>query len=65
MTETILKMEINSLPKNVRTENFEFIKAIKKREKKKSDLKKRKFGFAKGKIFISKDFNEPLDIFNF
>ena len=37
--------------------------AIKAKTKSKKQLKQREFGFAKGKIKLSKDFDEPLDIF--
>jgi hypothetical protein len=34
------------------------------KNKRKDVLKSREFGYAKGKIQLAKDFDEPLDIFN-
>ena len=56
-------MEINSLPKALRDEVSDFIDFLKKKAKTKSKLKVREFGFAKGKIKLSADFDEPLDEF--
>jgi len=64
MTNTSLKFEINSLPKTLRDEVADFVKFLKKKSKTKSKLKTREFGYAKGKIKLSDDFDEPLDEFN-
>jgi len=64
MTNTSLKMEINSLPKELRDKVGDFVALLKKNAKAKSNLKSREFGFAKGKIELSKDFDEPLEEFN-
>ena len=63
MTNTSLKIEINSLPKALREEVADFVKFLKKKNKSNSKLKTREFGFAKGKIKLSTDFDEPLDEF--
>jgi outer membrane protein OmpA-like peptidoglycan-associated protein len=65
MTNTTLKFEINSLPKELRAEVANFIEFLKSKQdkKSKSKLKAREFGFAKGKISLSPDFDEPLDEF--
>jgi hypothetical protein len=63
MTNTSLKLEINSLPKELRAEVADFIEFLKKKSRTKSKLKSREFGFAKGKIKLSADFDEPLDEF--
>ena len=65
MTNTTLKFEINSLPKELRAEVANFIEFLKSKQNKKSKpkLKAREFGFAKGKISLSSDFDEPLDEF--
>ncbi|MBK6986729.1 MAG: DUF2281 domain-containing protein [Bacteroidetes bacterium] len=63
MTNTSLKLEINSLPKALREEVADFVEFLKKKSKTKSKLKAREFGFAKGKIKLSPDFDEPLDEF--
>lgn len=63
MTNTTLKIEINSLPKALREEVSDFVEFLKKKTKTKSKLKAREFGFAKGKIKLSSDFDAPLDEF--
>jgi len=63
MTNTSLKIEINSLPKSLRDEVADFVAFLKTKNKTKQKLKRREFGFAKGKIKLSKDFDEPLDLF--
>lgn len=63
MTDTILKLEINSLPKEMRKEIADFVEFLKKKSKSKPQLKVREFGFAKGKIKLSPDFDEPLEDF--
>ena len=63
MTNTSLKLEINSLPKAFREEVADFVEFLKKKTKTKSKLKTREFGFAKGKIKLSADFDQPLDEF--
>lgn len=65
MTNTSLKFEINSLPKALRDEIADFVEFLKTKSKIKTSpkLKTRQFGYAKGKIKISDDFDEPLDEF--
>jgi len=63
MTNTSLKLEINSLPKALRSEVADFVEFLKKKSKTKSKLKSREFGFTKGKIKLSDDFDEPLNEF--
>ncbi len=64
MTDTTLKLEINSLPKEMRAEVADFVAFLKTKSKSKPNLKAREFGFAKGKIKLSPDFDEPLEDFN-
>ena len=64
MRNTSLKIEINSLPKSLRDEVADFIAFLKTKTKNKSSLKYWEFGFANGKIHLSNDFDEPLDMFN-
>jgi len=64
MTNTSLKMEINSLPKELRDKVGDFVAQLKKKTMVKSNLKSREFGFAIGKIELSKDFDDPIDEFN-
>ena len=63
MTNTTLNLEINSLPKELRDEVADFVEFLKNKSKPKPKLKAREFGFAKGKIFLSPDFDEPLEDF--
>jgi len=63
MTNSSLKAEINSLPKELRQEVADFIEFLKKKTKAQSTLKSREFGYAKGKIKLSADFDEPLEEF--
>lgn len=64
MTTSDLQLEINSLPMNLRQEVANFVESLKVKNLKKTKLKSREFGFAKGKIKLSNDFDEPLDIFS-
>ena len=63
MTNTSLKLEINSLPKELRSEVADFVEFLKQKNKTKTKLKSRQFGFAKGKIVLSADFDEPMNEF--
>lgn len=63
MTNTSLKLEINSLPPTMRMEVANFVEFLKKKSKKQTKLKERELGFFKEKITLSKDFDEPLDEF--
>jgi hypothetical protein len=63
MTNTSLNIEINSLPKELRAEVADFVEFLKKKTRSKSKLKSREFGFAKGKILLSSDFDEPMEEF--
>ena len=56
-------MEINSLPKELRDEVAGFVAKLKKKAKSKPKLTAREFGFAQGKIKLSKDFDQPLESF--
>lgn len=51
------------MPKALRDEVSDFVAFLKKKTKSKPKLKAREFGFAKGKIKLSADFDEPLDEF--
>ncbi len=63
MTNTSLKLEINTMPKALRDEVSDFVAFLKKKSKPNTKLKAREYGFAKGKIKLSADFDEPLDEF--
>ena len=53
MTNTSLKLEINSLPKELRSQVADFVEFLKTKSVSKTKLKPREFGFAKGKIILS------------
>ncbi|MBN1926628.1 MAG: DUF2281 domain-containing protein [Prolixibacteraceae bacterium] len=59
-----LYTKINSLPNDIKSEVNDFIDFLMSKRKKEIKKKKPKFGCAKGQIFISADFDEPLDDFN-
>jgi hypothetical protein len=63
MTNTALQIEINNLPINLRQEVADFVDFLKTKKVKKTKNKFREFGFAKGKIKLSDDFDEPLELF--
>ncbi len=63
MKTASLKIQINTLPKNLRQEVADFVAFLKSKANPNSQLKEREFGYAKGKITISEDFDEPLDEF--
>jgi hypothetical protein len=63
MTNTSLKLEINSLPIELRNEVALFVEFLKQKSKVDSTKKEREFGFAKGKINLSEDFDDPIEDF--
>lgn len=64
MTDVKLYSKLSSLPKHLKEEVADFIDFLdSKKRKSKLRKKKRVFGYAKGAIFISHDFDEPLDEF--
>lgn len=63
MANTSLKIEIDSLPSSLRKEVADFVASLKIKNKAKTTMKHREFGYAKGKIQLSKDFDEQLNIF--
>ena len=63
MEHVQLYAKISSLPNDIRSEVNDFIDFLIKKNKKEIKKKKPKFGCAKGQIYISPDFDEPLDDF--
>lgn len=61
MTNTQLLTQFDSLPEAMKQEVIDFIEFLKL--KKKTKIKKRKFGCAKGMFTMHPDFDEPLDDF--
>lgn len=57
-----LFVKINSLPEDIRKELEEYVDKLLKRLKKEPKVK-RPIGLMKGKIWISDDFDEPLEDF--
>lgn len=63
MEQIQLYTKINYLPADLKTEVNDFIDFLLSKKQKKSKKKIPKFGCAKGQIYISPDFDEPLDDF--
>ncbi len=63
MTDTQLFTEISSLPANLKREVSDFVAFLKQKRKKRSIIKKRQFGYAKGFFELTDDFDKPLDDF--
>jgi len=63
MEHILLYTKITSLPKDIKSEVNDFIDFLMTKKKKEIKKKKPKFGCAKGQIYISPDFDEPLDDF--
>ena len=58
-----LRSDINTLPKSLQDEVVDFVQFLKTKSKTKPKRKTREFGFAKGKIKLSADFDAPLKEF--
>lgn len=63
MDHISLYSKISSLPKEIKSEVNDFIDFLLTMRKKEIKNRKPKFGCAKGQIYISPDFDEPLDDF--
>ncbi len=56
--------EIEALPYQLKQEVFDFVEFLKNKHlKKNTPLKQREFGYAKGKVLINEDFDDPLEEF--
>ena len=64
MEHTHLYTKISSLPNDIKSEINDFIDFLLKKRKKEIKKKKPKFGCAKGQIYMSPYFDEPLEDFN-
>ncbi len=62
MTTTELQKEINSLPYELRQQVADFVAFLKTKNITNSSIKKREFGCLKGKIKLTKDFDDPLEL---
>ena len=58
-----LYTKINSLPNDLKSEVNDFIDFLMTKKQKEVVKKKPKFGCVKGQIYISPDFDDPLDDF--
>ena len=63
MRKSSLKLDIESLPEALRQEVADFVAFLKMKHNVQGTNTSREFGYAKGKIKLSKDFDEPLDSF--
>jgi hypothetical protein len=63
MEHAHLYSKINSLPGDIKSEVIDFIDFLIMKRKKEIKKKKPMFGCAKGQIYISPDFDDPLDDF--
>lgn len=61
MTDLQLYAQISSLPSDLKKEVSDFVGYLKSKRKASIKLKERQFGYAKGKIHMSADFDEPLE----
>lgn len=63
MEQIQLFTKINHLPTDLKSEVNDFVDFLLSKRKNKIRKKQPKFGCAKGQIYISPDFDEPLDDF--
>lgn len=63
MENVQLLNKINNLPTELRSEVNDFVDFLLGKGEKESKKKQPKFGCAKGQIYISPDFDEPLEDF--
>jgi len=63
MTQVQLYKKIGNLPDSLKAEVNDFIDFLMSRRKKENKKKKPKFGSAQGQIYITPDFDEPLEDF--
>ncbi len=63
MEQIQLYKKIIHLPENLKSEVNDFVDFLLSKNKKKDTLRQPKFGCAKGLIYISPDFDEPLNDF--
>lgn len=63
MNQIQLYTKINFLPQELKSEVNDFVDFLLRKSKKEKKNKQPKFGCAKGEIYISSDFDEPLEDF--
>ncbi len=64
MSTTALLTQITALPPELRREVEDFVAFLRTKKQREASLAKREFGYAKGKVRLSRDFDAPLDDFN-
>ena len=64
MSTTALLSEITALPPDLRKEVEDFVAFLRAKKQQGVSTLEREFGFAKGKVQLSEDFDAPLDDFN-
>lgn len=63
MNNNQLYTKISILPEDLKSKVNEFVDALLKKRKREIKKRKPKFGCAKGQIYISPDFDAPIDDF--
>ena len=63
MESTKLHTKISTLPPNLKSEVNDFVDFLLNKRRKEIKKKKPKFGCVQGEIYMSPDFDEPLDDF--
>jgi hypothetical protein len=63
MTSGVQNIDINVLPKSLQKEVTDYLASLKQKTVKSTKPQKRKFGYAKGKITLSGDFDSPMSEF--
>lgn len=64
MSTTALLTEITALPPELRREVEDFVAFLRTKKQRETSIKEREFGYAKGQVRLSDDFDAPLDDFN-
>ncbi|PQA60504.1 type II toxin-antitoxin system VapB family antitoxin [Siphonobacter curvatus] len=63
MLSTTLLSEIRSLSPELQQEVEHFVQFLKAKMDRESTLNEREYGYAKGKVHLSNDFDDPLEAF--
>ncbi len=64
MSTTALLTEITALPPELRREVEDFVAFLRTKKQREISITEREFGYAKGQVRLSDDFDAPLDDFN-
>ena len=63
MSTTALLTEITALPPELRREVEDFVAFLRTKKQRETSITEREFGYAKGQVRLSDDFDAPLDDF--